>query len=191
MENKIWFVSDTHFGHIKDFLWSPRGFNSIEEHDEALVKNWNETVKENDIVVHLGDICLNNNDKGITYINRLNGEIIWIRGNHDTDNRINFVLKNCKNVRTLNDNSYVELLKYHKLFFYCSHYPTYTGNVDDKYFSQHVINLHGHTHSVMSWFDPTNPFMYNVGVDAHLLKPVLLTNIIETIRANWASLSQQ
>ena len=42
---KIWFTSDTHFGHIKDFLWSPRGFYSIQEHDEAIIHNWNEVIK--------------------------------------------------------------------------------------------------------------------------------------------------
>ena len=25
----IYFTSDTHFGHNKDFLWSPRGYNNI------------------------------------------------------------------------------------------------------------------------------------------------------------------
>ena len=35
----IYLTSDTHFCHNKDFLYEPRGFQSIEEHDEAIVKN--------------------------------------------------------------------------------------------------------------------------------------------------------
>ena len=64
MDKKIWFTSDTHFGHIKDFLWSPRGFNSIEEHDEIIIKNWNELVAPEDEVYHLGDVMLNDNEHG-------------------------------------------------------------------------------------------------------------------------------
>ena len=44
MENKIWFTSDPHFGHQKEFLWGPRGFNSSLEHDEAIIQNWNSVV---------------------------------------------------------------------------------------------------------------------------------------------------
>lgn len=36
---KIWFTSDLHFGHNKSFLYEPRGFNSIEEHDATIIKN--------------------------------------------------------------------------------------------------------------------------------------------------------
>ena len=30
----IYLSSDTHFGHVKDFLWRPRGFSSVEEMNE-------------------------------------------------------------------------------------------------------------------------------------------------------------
>ena len=32
----------------KNFLYEPRGFNTIEEHDRAIIKNWNEIVKPDD-----------------------------------------------------------------------------------------------------------------------------------------------
>ena len=188
---EIFFTSDTHFCHNKEFLYSGRGFSSIEEHDEELVKRWNEVVGNNDIVIHLGDICLNDNEKAMTYIQRLNGTIYWLRGNHDTDVRVHTLCKNCENIRMFDDNAYAQLCKYHKLLLYCSHYPTYTGNMDDKPFSQHVTNLHGHTHSLTPWFDSNYPFMYNVGVDAHNLTPISIDHIRMDLQANWASLSQQ
>ena len=35
----IYFTSDTHFCHDKEFLYKPRGFSSIEEHDKTVVEN--------------------------------------------------------------------------------------------------------------------------------------------------------
>ena len=62
----IWFTSDTHFGH-KNIVrgtseWdltgnhqSTRDFDTMEEHNYALVKAINATVKSEDILYHLGD----------------------------------------------------------------------------------------------------------------------------------------
>ena len=82
IEKKIWFTSDTHFGHQKEFLWAPRGFNSIEEHDEMIIHNWNEVVGPNDDVYHLGDVMLNDNEHGLECLKRLNGKIHITIGNH-------------------------------------------------------------------------------------------------------------
>lgn len=71
----IYLTSDTHFCHNKDFLYEPRGFQSIEEHDEAIVKNWNSIVTPDDEVYHLGDVMLNDNTKGLGYLKQLNGKI--------------------------------------------------------------------------------------------------------------------
>ena len=58
--SKTFVWSDTHFGHKSENwdvpLWKKRGFNSIEEHDEGLISNWNKTVSNEDDVFHLGDI---------------------------------------------------------------------------------------------------------------------------------------
>ena len=55
----IWFTSDTHFFHNKNFVYEPRGFTSVEEMNEEIVKRWNEKVGPNDIIYLLGDIiCL-------------------------------------------------------------------------------------------------------------------------------------
>ena len=40
-----YFTSDLHIGHDKDFIWKARGFNSIEEHDTQILKNWNSIIK--------------------------------------------------------------------------------------------------------------------------------------------------
>jgi len=85
--NNIYFCSDIHFGHRRGFLYEPRGFISIEEHDAAIIENWNKVVKYNDCVFLLGDLMLNNNENGIKKLNMLNGTIYYIRGNHDSNAR--------------------------------------------------------------------------------------------------------
>ena len=48
----IYFISDTHFNHDKAFIWGPRGFKSVQEANETIIKNWLETVtREDDIYV--------------------------------------------------------------------------------------------------------------------------------------------
>ena len=84
-----YFTSDLHIGHDKDFIWKSRGFNSIEEHDTQILKNWNNTVNYDDTVYILGDLCMSGNEKEWNRIyENLNGEKIFIIGNHDTSNKI-------------------------------------------------------------------------------------------------------
>lgn len=84
----VWLVSDTHFGHEKTCTvfkredGSPlRPFASAEEMDEYMVKAWNERVRPNDKVYHLGDVVISK--KYLHVLSRLNGDKVLIRGNHD------------------------------------------------------------------------------------------------------------
>jgi calcineurin-like phosphoesterase family protein len=81
---KIWFVSDTHFCHNKDFLWGGRGFNNVEDHDKFIISKWNEYISKDDIVFHLGDFMLNGSiEKLKSYLEQLTGNINLIWGNHN------------------------------------------------------------------------------------------------------------
>ena len=50
-----WFTSDTHFGHKNIIEYCKRPFSSVEQMNEMLIKKWNNKVKVDDIVFHLGD----------------------------------------------------------------------------------------------------------------------------------------
>lgn len=54
----IYLSSDTHFGHVKDFLWRPRGFSSVEEMNEGIIERWNLIVEPDDDVYLLGDVIM-------------------------------------------------------------------------------------------------------------------------------------
>jgi calcineurin-like phosphoesterase family protein len=80
-ETMTWFSSDTHFLH--KLVSTTRGFASPEEHDEAVIANWNKLVKPDDLVWHLGDVGIGNEDKILAQAARLNGRKQLIAGNHD------------------------------------------------------------------------------------------------------------
>ena len=54
-----------------------------------LIDNWNQRVKEEDIVFHIGDFCFKETKhKATDFIDQLNGQIIFIKGNHDENNGV-------------------------------------------------------------------------------------------------------
>lgn len=173
----IYITSDTHFMHGKDFLYGPRGFSSAEEMSEAIVSNWNSIVSPDDTVYHLGDVILTDTEKGMEYLKRLNGNIMLIRGNHDSDARMQ-LYTDLPNVIYL---GYANMLKYKHWLFYLSHYPTLTSNLDDasKPLKARVVNLCGHSHTKNKWADIDQGLIYHVELDAHNNYPVLLDDIIK------------
>lgn len=180
--NNVWFTSDLHLSHKQEFLWGPRGFKDQWEMNEALVENWNKVVKPEDTVYDLGDMALTDQESALKCLKRLNGTHYWIYGNHDTNKKINYFLDNVSN---LYDIGYAWVLKLGDYSIYLSHYPTITSNFDEKKFSRHVINLHGHTHQRTNWMQLDNPFMYHVGVDSHNNTPVHFDEIITDIKNRW------
>ena len=58
----------------------------IEDMNETLIANWNKAVGTDDIVFHLGDFCLGVSGKWNRLLDKLNGKIYLILGNHDLRN---------------------------------------------------------------------------------------------------------
>ena len=186
--SNIWFTSDLHLMHNKGFLYEPRGFTNEKEMCEALVENWNRVVKSEDTVYNLGDIALSDVETAVKYLKKLNGKHMWIRGNHDSNNKLELITKECRDrVYYL---GWAKMIKYDKYHLYMSHYPTLTANYDDKRFSQHVFSLHGHTHQQTNWLQAENPFLYHVGIDSHNNTPVHIDEVITDIRNRYNQYQQ-
>lgn len=177
---KIWLTSDLHFGHDKEFIWGPRGFNSVEEHDQTIIKNWNEIVSDEDEVWVLGDLMLNDNDAGIRKLNQLKGNIRILYGNHDSATRVQLYA----NIRpTILGMGLAYILKYRGYSFYLSHYPTLTSNLDaDKPLKRRVISICGHKHTKNKFCDMDKGLIYHCELDCQNNKPILLDDIIEDIQ---------
>ena len=177
----IFFSSDYHFGHDKEFLWGPRGLPSMFANSQAIVGNHNAIVKDEDDVYVLGDLMLGDNEYGLQMIKSLKGKLHIILGNHDTDTRIK-LYEQLPNVVEI---TYAKVIKIGKQHYYLSHYPTICSNYDDKPYHNHMINLFGHTHQKGNfyWLDEyeENPFMYHVGVDSHGCCPVSAEQVSEDI----------
>lgn len=176
---RIFLTSDTHFGHDQPFLWGPRGFGSSIEHDEAIIANWNEVVKPEDDVYVLGDLMLNDTEHGLTCVRRLNGHLHLIRGNHDSDLRW-AAYTELPNVVELC--GWAHVIRYRKIHFYLSHFPTLTANYDDEPLYKKIVNICGHGHTPDKFVDMGRSLIYHAELDAHNNTPVLLDNIIEDIR---------
>ena len=176
----IWISSDFHFGHNKPFLYKPRGFGSIQEHDETIIKNWNELVKPEDDVYVLGDLVLGDTWHGLECLKQLKGHIHIVHGNHDSDNRIEKYLRLSNVVEYC---GFATIIKQGKQRFYLSHYPTITSNCDsNKPLTARVINLCGHSHTKDVFADWDKGLIYHCELDAHDNRPVLLDDIRTEIK---------
>lgn len=76
-----WHTSDLHFRHLK--VAQIRGFTTVEEHDETIVANWNNVVRRRDHVWLHGDVGWGPPAGFWPLVDRLNGQIDLITGNHD------------------------------------------------------------------------------------------------------------
>jgi len=84
INEETWVISDTHFGHNAILKYEPTRVEAMRElgfrnQTVWLVHNWNSTVAEGDLVLHLGDFAF----KEETVFYQLNGRIILLIGNHD------------------------------------------------------------------------------------------------------------
>lgn len=180
---KIWLTSDFHFGHDKDFIYQARGFDSIQKHDNAILKNYNSIVNEEDDIYILGDLALGPNpERSLVNIAKLKGNKHLIIGNHDTLNKINHYQEYCG----IYDINYAAVIKYKKYSFYLSHYPTLCTNYED---FKKIWNLHGHTHSKEKFSDFAQ--CYNVALDAHNNFPIEIEDIILDIRAKREEINNE
>jgi calcineurin-like phosphoesterase family protein len=129
-------VSDTHFGHAgvcrfteADGVTKIRPWTDPAEMDEEMIRRWNDTVRPNDKVYHLGDVVINR--KALPTLARLNGDKVLIRGNHDI----------------FRDSEYREYFRelraYHVLNgMILSHIPLHEASL-----GRFGVNIHGHLHT--------------------------------------------
>lgn len=169
----IYFISDTHFNHDREFVYGPRGFKSIEEMNETLIKNWNETVGPEDDIYVLGDFFLGTDYDYINEVlDKFNGRIHLVVGNHDTPSKITWYTS-WNNIVEIAD---ALRIRYKKREFFLCHYPTLTASLEQDP-NRAVINLFGHTHSKEKFYED-RPYMYNVAADAHDNRPVSIEQVI-------------
>jgi len=160
--NKLWLISDTHFGHSNIIRYQQRPTN----HEVIMLSEWIRALDEEDDILHLGDVALGkggNAYRWLDVIERLPGTKFLILGNHDKKasvyERVGFTV-------------IPEFTHRHIRF-------THKPEQDPTGWS---INIHGHTHG-NAWRPEHDGVMYedktyiNMSVEVRDFKPVRLGNV--------------
>ena len=163
--------------------------------NEMLVKNWNETVSPDDVVVHCGDVALGPIRDSLEYIRRLNGYKILVTGNHDRNFRLGkrsaglepeqwdaeYIAAGFAEVH-INYGAVID-----GIMFAVSHFP-YDGDSHDgdrfeiaRLFDDGTPLIHGHTHSHGHPLSHSRKgsTQIHVGVDAWGYRPVSEDGILD------------
>ena len=177
----VFLTSDTHFGHAgvckflrDDGVTKLRPWDNPEDMDEEMVKRWNETVRPNDKVYHLGDVVINR--KALSIMHRLNGDKVLIRGNHDIFRDDEY------------RNHFRELRAYHVMNgMILSHIPIHSDSL-----GRFGTNIHGHTHSnrvkAEVWGEYEIDTRYHcVCVEQTDFRPILFEDVIKRIEEEGGS----
>jgi calcineurin-like phosphoesterase family protein len=163
--SQVKFIGCLHLGH-EGLIKNLRGFNSAEEHDDNLIKQWNKVVTKRDLVYILGDITMETSEHYYK-LDLLNGRKKVILGNHDMGKDIPELLKYVETV---------EGMVYYKEYWitHCPIHPQELTFVKG--------NIHAHIHEMtipevevsVDYWDKkatfkssSNDKYYNV--DAHLI----------------------
>ena len=84
---RTFFTSDTHYGHKNIIKYCGRPFIDIYKMNAEMIRRWNEAVRPEDAVFHLGDFALCGFDDARAILKQLNGRKYLVRGNHDKSPR--------------------------------------------------------------------------------------------------------
>lgn len=142
---KYFFTSDLHISHKKICEFTQRPWNQ-EENTQKIIDIWNSQVGKKDIVVDAGDFFFNFkarvNDLSIAseFLNKVNGNIIHVMGNHDYRAFWKVLAPMFPNKIIGFYDRYEMRIQKQKVVI--DHYPGYTWN------NSHngSILLHGHEH---------------------------------------------
>ena len=175
--SNLWITSDTHFGHFNIIASCNRPFKNLESMDKALINNWNSRVKPKDQIIIVGDFMFHNSSstKGngerktpYDYIDILNGEKIFIRGNHDKSNFPSIKITG------------LEINIADKLIWCCHRQQ------EARY--EYEYNFVGHSHEKWKFKiindGVKNIYLYNVGVDVNKFMPIRVIDILNFIDKN-------
>lgn len=140
------YISDLHFAHNNVILFDKRPWFTLEEMEEGIVENWNNAVYGKTTTFILGDFYWGKNVEDCARIlQRLKGEKVLIRGNHDPRlgsdfyKQVNLIAKN----RGFKDVLDYAIVKDGLFECVLSHFPMLAYVHDYK---SSVYMLHGHVH---------------------------------------------
>jgi calcineurin-like phosphoesterase family protein len=141
--------------------------------NEALIERWNSRVTTEDTVYFLGDFAMGpgvDTKFVLNVLDRLNGNIIMIRGNHDMPSKYGPGLMHMLEDAVLISHAHVVVLeneifklKYEGRDFVMGHFPmdNWEGKMNG------AVHLHGHTHNEYGKTVVEPLYSWDIGVDMY------------------------
>lgn len=151
------FTSDLHHEHKRIVEFTNRSVATTQEnHTEWLTNVWNENVSQGDLVYHLGDYSFAKNYDDIAkFTQQLNGQKIFIKGNHDRREHLDQLVKD-NLIQAWYDYKEIKLQDIPTVLF---HFPIASWHRQ----SHGALHLHGHCHGN---FKDYRGKMLDVGLDS-------------------------
>ena len=186
----VFFTSDLHFGHRT--VSEIRGFNSVEEHDRAVLGNISKVVRPGDTLWILGDVAMGGwRDSIVPLMVLVAGRQVKthvVLGNHDrpapNNSNGHAYLSEFATRGGFASVSTVAKISVEGRSLLMSHYPYDGDHTEEERYDQFRLRdlgttlLHGHTHSDQRVSRSSNgTLQIHVGLDAWGLKPVSLHQI--------------
>ena len=196
-------TSDWHFFHNnacgpEGFISTRKKFSSVEEMNDNIIKTINQKVSRDDTIIHLGDIGFGKPKKLFETLEKINGQIILIKGNHDSSKLFKYIVNNNYHYPYSNPKKHkqspdrVKFLveevglreKMNGKVYYLTHYPFQLGEQ-----RKNMRSICGHIHEQIA----LDANMINVGIDSPEItskisnfgEPLLLEDAVELVDKKW------
>lgn len=180
-----YFTSDLHFGHKPIIEFCGRPFMTVQDMNEILVWNINNTIKKDDLLYVLGDFSFYPKDNNVQIIKSINCPVVLIRGNHDHSGRIrNVGFADMFTELDIILGSHLVTLSHFPFAWDVNDHRYGKGEYEDKYAGSRPKDvgqwlLHGHTHS-RERIDRARRTIH-VGTDAWNYSPISETDVLNLI----------
>lgn len=135
------YIADMHFDEEDIIAYDNRPFNSAAEMNDAMIRNWNRVVGDDDFTWILGDFCAGDGARWREILGQLRGRKGLIRGNHDDPAAVEAARDLFEDVA-----DYKEIVDEGR-HVVLSHYPI--PSFRDHYFGWY--HLYGHVHTSFEW----------------------------------------
>lgn len=161
-----YFISDLHFNHQNIIQYCNRPFETVEEMNKILIKNWVKKVKSIDRVFFLGDFCLGGREQIAKFANQLTGKKIMIKGNHERSNN-----------QIYYDAGFSEVSNFPIIYKTSDGCKAILSHQPEREIPEGFISIHGHIHDLTVRHDSA----FCVSVEHTNYTPVTLNEILNEI----------
>ena len=134
------YISDWHYGHANVIGFDNRPFVNVEQMNEELIRRWNNAVSDGDLVYILGDMFWCAPKQATPIMERLNGQKILVKGNHDRwhDSKFDKLFVKIDEYIETEDNGRKVVLCHYPIPCFKNHFYGW-------------IHLYGHVHNSFEW----------------------------------------